>query len=91
MKISLLPFLSLPLLLECVSGAVISATGEAELLERHVSKYTSVPEGETWYDTAGEAISAWGGNLLLKGSTYYWVGQAFPWSSGETSETALVK
>jgi hypothetical protein len=38
-------------------------------------RYKAVPNGQTWFDTDGNAISAQGGGFLKVDSTYYWVGQ----------------
>jgi hypothetical protein len=39
------------------------------------TNYTSVPNGQVWLDTDGNAIQAQGGGFLKVGSEYYWVGQ----------------
>lgn len=57
---------------------------------RHSSRYTAVPNGEAWNDTDGETIGAWGGNIYLEDSMYYWVGQSAPSITNQTS-SALVK
>lgn|GEM_PF-881885 len=40
-----------------------------------VSTYTSIPVGETWYDTDGTPIQAHGGGFLQHDGWYYWVGE----------------
>ncbi len=37
--------------------------------------YTSIESGERWYDNNGSAISAYGGNVIKIGNTYYWYGE----------------
>ena len=37
--------------------------------------YTSVPVGQTWYDTDGVPIQAHGGGFLQHDGWYYWVGE----------------
>lgn len=35
-----------------------------------------IAPGAVWYDTDGNKIDAHGGGVVLRGDTYYWVGQA---------------
>lgn len=37
--------------------------------------YDSIESGERWYDNNGSAISAYGGNVIKIGDTYYWYGE----------------
>src|SRR5512144_1693144 len=37
--------------------------------------YTEFRPGEVWLDTAGRAIQAHGGGILIDGNTYYWYGE----------------
>jgi hypothetical protein len=81
---------------EFAYGAVPKVPGHAPISRhqglpaRESSRYTAVPNGEDWYDTDGEAIGAWGGNVYLEDSMYYWVGQSVPSITNQTSP-ALVK
>lgn len=53
----------------------------SELDQRYVIEpapeggYTSVPVGQTWYDTDGVPIQAHGGGFLQHDGWYYWVGE----------------
>lgn len=54
------------------------------------SEYTAVPNGQTWYDTDGNPIEAFGGGFLKVDSWYYWVGQPFSAATGPPYDPALV-
>ncbi|EFW99717.1 coagulation factor 5 8 type domain containing protein [Grosmannia clavigera kw1407] len=41
------------------------------------ASYTTIPNGQTYYDSAGNTISCVGGGFLQVGTWYYWVGEAF--------------
>ncbi|KAH8887997.1 coagulation factor 5 8 type domain-containing protein [Thozetella sp. PMI_491] len=64
--------------------------GNAALRVRDLLPYKAVPNGENWYDIAGDRIKAWGGNIYAENSTFYWVGQNSPSSPSSTGDSALV-
>ena len=35
-----------------------------------------ISPGAVWYDTDGNKIDAHGGNVVKRGDTFYWIGQA---------------
>ncbi|KAJ9139178.1 Coagulation factor 5 8 type domain-containing protein [Pleurostoma richardsiae] len=53
--------------------------------------YTSIPNGQAWYDTDGNAIDAHGGGFLKVDDWYYWVGESFSTGVGPPYDDAHVK
>lgn len=71
-------------LLAFAAASPLSRT-ETSLEARDVVKYSAIPNGQPYYDTAGNPIQAFGGAFLEVDGAYYWVGQDFTPDKDPTS------